>query len=117
MRRWLSILLLVLLSLQFSWAAWGVYCQHEAGDAAKHFGHHNHQHKSDASQGDMDDPKASGGIDGDCCACHAGCAAAIFGDIQISAPPYMSAVFDDYRHSQNTSPHYPLERPNWVPLA
>ena len=117
MRRWLFILLLVFLPLQFSWAAVGVYCQHESGTAAKHFGHHDHQHKADASQGDKADPKASGGIDGDCSACHGGCAAAIFGDIQISAPSYVSAVVDDYRHSRNTSPHYQPERPNWAPLA
>lgn len=117
MRRWLSILLLVFLPLQFSWAAVGVYCQHETGSAAKHVGHHDHQHKADASHDDKADPKASGGIDNDCGACHAGCAAAIFGEIQISAPSYASAVVDAYRHSQNTSPHYQPERPNWAPLA
>jgi len=117
MRRWLSILLLVFLPLQFSWAAVGVYCQHETGAAAKHFGHHDHQHKADASHGDKADPKAAGGIDNDCGVCHAGCAAAIFGEIQISAPSYASAAVDDYRYGQNTSPHYQPERPNWELLA
>jgi hypothetical protein len=117
MRRWLSILLLVFLPLQLSWAAVGVYCQHETGNAAQHFGHHDHQHKADASKGDPTDPKASGGIDNDCGACHAGCCAAIFGEIQISAPSYGMAVADDYQHRQNTSPHYQPERPNWTPLA
>lgn len=117
MRRWLSILLLAFLPLQFSWAEVGVYCQHETGAAAKHFGHHDHQHKADASQCDKADPKASGGIDNDCGACHAGCTAAIFGEIQISSLAYASAVVDGYRHSLNASPHYQLERPNWAPLA
>jgi len=116
-RRIFAIFMLAFLPLQFSWAAVGVYCQHESGSAAEHFGHHDHQHKADASQGDKADPKVSGGIDNDCGACHAGCAAAIFGEIQISALSYASAVVDDYRHSQNTSPHYQPERPNWAPLA
>lgn len=117
MHRWLSILLLVFLPLQFSWAAVGVYCQHESGAAAKHFGHHDHQHKADASHGDQADPKASGGIDSDCGVCLAGSAVEVFREIRISAPLYASAIVDDYRHSLNTSPHYQPERPNWAPLA
>ena len=46
MRKWLAIVLLVFLPLQFSWAAVASYCQHETGAAAKHFGHHAHQHKA-----------------------------------------------------------------------
>lgn len=117
MRRLFAIFLLFLLPLQFSWAAMGVYCQHETGVAAKHFGHHDHQHKADAGQSDQADPKASGGVDSDCSACHAGCCAVILREIRISSPSYTSSVVDDYRHSLNTSPHYPPERPNWAPLA
>ena len=117
MRRWLSIVLLAFLPLQFSWAAVGVHCQHETGAAAKHFGHHDHQHKDDTSHGDQTDPKASGGIDNDCGACHAGCTAAVFDEIRTSAPSHASAVVDDYRHSLDTSPHYLPDRPNWAPLA
>jgi hypothetical protein len=44
MRRWLSALLLALMSFQLSWAAVAPYCEHE--DAlAGHFGHHQHQHQ------------------------------------------------------------------------
>ena len=46
MRRWLSILLLVLLPFQFSWAAVGSYCEHESGTRAQHFGHHEHKHEA-----------------------------------------------------------------------
>jgi hypothetical protein len=117
MRRLFAIFLLVLLPLQLSWAAVGVYCQHETGAAAKHLGHHDHQHKTDASHGDQADPKTSGGIDNDCGACHASCCVAIFGEIQVSAPTDTSTDVVDYRHSLNTSPHYQPERPNWAPLA
>ncbi|NCV41106.1 MAG: hypothetical protein EBW11_11190 [Betaproteobacteria bacterium] len=40
MRKFLAIFLLVLLPLQFSWAAVAGYCQHEAGVTANHPGHH-----------------------------------------------------------------------------
>ena len=117
MYRLFAILLMCFLPLQFSWAAVGVYCQHESGSAAEHFGHHDHQHKADASHGDKADPKAPGDIDNDCGACHAGCAAAIPGETLISAPSYASSAVDAYRYSQNASPNYRPERPNWVPLA
>lgn len=114
MRRLFAIFLLVLLPLQLSWASVAVYCQHETGGQAKHFGHHDHQHQA----GDSDaDTQLSGGVDNDCGTCHAGCAIAIFGETQISSPAYASATIDDYQHSLNTSPHYQPERPNWVPLA
>lgn len=48
MRRWLPLLLLILLPLQFTWMAAAVYCQHERPQAIAatpaHFGHHEHAH-------------------------------------------------------------------------
>lgn len=44
MRRWLTLFLLVLMPLQFTWGAASVYCQHEPAPEARHFGHHTHQH-------------------------------------------------------------------------
>ena len=44
MRRWLSILLLVVMPLQLNWAAVAAYCAHEASPKATHFGHHEHEH-------------------------------------------------------------------------
>ena len=117
MRRLFAIFLLVLLPLQFAWAAVGVYCQHETGAAAKHFGHHDHQHKSDVGHGDKADANASGGTDSDCGVCHAGCSAVIFGETQASVRSTAPAVVDDYRQRPNTSQHYQPERPNWAPLA
>ncbi len=49
MRKWLAILLISLLSLQASWAAAASYCAHEQGAAARHFGHHEHQHALEAA--------------------------------------------------------------------
>ncbi|MBO9687583.1 MAG: hypothetical protein J7598_13330 [Mitsuaria chitosanitabida] len=44
MRRWLTLFLLVLMPLQFTWGAAAVYCQHEPAPETRHFGHHTHQH-------------------------------------------------------------------------
>lgn len=49
MRKLLAILLISLLSLQASWAAAASYCRHERGAAARHFGHHEHQHDLQAA--------------------------------------------------------------------
>ena len=45
MRRCLSILLLLVMPFQFSWAAVGMYWEHELGSLAQHFGHHEHKHE------------------------------------------------------------------------
>ena len=44
MRRWIAIFILIL-PLQFSWAAVASYCQHESEPAkTEHIGHHEHKH-------------------------------------------------------------------------
>lgn len=56
MRRFIAIFLLMLLPLQFSWAAVGVYCGHESGAWAQHLGHHEHAHQhAPAEQDTVDD--------------------------------------------------------------
>lgn len=45
MRRWFFVFLLVLMPLQFSWAALAAYCEHESGAQAQHLGHHEHEHE------------------------------------------------------------------------
>lgn len=74
MRRWLALLLIALLPVQFVWAAAAPYCQHETSSKANHIGHHEHQHKdADASghkhQQDVEKTKKIFG-DEDCGYCH-----------------------------------------------
>ena len=112
MRRWLSILLLVFLPFQFTWAAVGGYCQHESGEAAQHFGHHEHKHHADEG-GDLVAKALGGGIDGDCAACHASCAAVPTG---IAAVPLMATTFVDHPWHPGvlaSPPTVQPERPNW----
>ncbi|WP_217425926.1 hypothetical protein [Pandoraea cepalis] len=86
MRKWLAIVLLVFLPLQFSWAAVASYCQHETGAAAKHFGHHAHQHKAADGQDASPDPAKTLGGDPDCASCHAGCFSVLSGDVKLASP-------------------------------
>ena len=77
MRRWLSILFLVMLPFQFSWGAAASYCQHETGKLSSHFGHHEHKHeaaKLKASDNERGDKAGNfGALDDDCAMCHLGC--------------------------------------------
>jgi hypothetical protein len=71
-RRFLQ-LLVVALTLQFTWGVASAYCGHESGEASQHFGHHQHQHQSSkaSDDNDDDDSSASGtlGGDPDCASC------------------------------------------------
>ena len=69
MRRWLSILLLVFMPFQFSWAAVGMYWEHELGPLAEHFGQHEHKHEHKSQQaadasGEASKVKLAGAIAG-----------------------------------------------------
>jgi hypothetical protein len=61
MRRWLTLFLLFMLPVQFSWAAAAAYCQHEAAAAQTHIGHHAHEHEATPGDAQAD---AAGKHDG-----------------------------------------------------
>lgn len=70
MRRLVLICMMLLLPVQWTWAATASYCGHEAGMASKHFGHHDHQHKNAANEASKDGEKSPAGLDTDCDYCH-----------------------------------------------
>ena len=79
MRRWLVVLMLLVLPVQFVWAAALPYCAHEAAAAAsKHPGHHQHVHQggNDAAKAG-DDGGDLGANHSDCASCHSGAAATL----------------------------------------
>lgn len=83
MRRWLSILLLVFMPFQFSWAAVATYCEHESGTRAQHFGHHEHQHLQQADEpSEASKSKPGGTLDVVDCHFHCQCMA----DLPASMP-------------------------------
>lgn len=113
MRRFVFLLITVLL-LQFNWIAAASACTHEAGAGARHFGHHQHEHK--AADAKFGEHKASSGgalADDDCPVCHLGCGAASPpGSLRLSLlpadapamapPPMILAAWPD-----------PPDRPRW----
>lgn len=125
MRRWLTILLLVFLPLQFSWTAAAAYCQHEQASGSGHFGHHEHKHAAstaskadaapDAAHGDDSDDSAPapGAQHTDCAFCHLSVAKS-FGSLAVALPvPAMalhasgpSAAVDAWLSER-------IDRPNW----
>jgi len=131
MRRWLAVFLLLLLPLQFSWAAVASYCAHEGDAGGGHFGHHDHGGHGHGIAGLADEAvddeavtdegeagaASSAEADIDCGHCHGHCA----GIVQIvpgseaqasaSAPP-VSADGPRVEHM----PAAP-ERPQWACLA
>jgi hypothetical protein len=119
MRRLVAILLLMVLSVQFTWAAAASYCEHEKDTTTQHVGHHDHQHATNVSPADkaadapdQDGSKASG--------THADCAYC-----QLSAAKSFSTVALVLPGAAASSPALPppavveshlferIERPKW----
>lgn len=71
MRRLVLICMMLLLPVQWTWAAAAAYCAHESSPAAaKHIGHHEHVHKTSAAEGSKKVPAPAGVLDLDCDYCH-----------------------------------------------
>ena len=118
-------LVLTVIALQLSWTAVSAYCMHEAGTAARHFGHHQHaDHDADhaADYGDVQAVKDPTGAARKFAA-HAHCASCSHAVLAIDlchaslhpltigmAPsgvlPYFSSVATA-----------PPERPQWIAAA
>lgn len=116
MRRWIAVLLLLIVPLQLSWGAVSGYCLHEDGNAPRHFGHHVHQH-ADAA-GKSSDAKALGGVDSDCAGCHLNGAIALLTSVIEQT---IAGVTSDVDSTPSVLPAsravQPPERPQWSRLA
>ena len=126
MRRWLSILLLVFLPFQFSWAAVGTYCEHESGARAKHFGHHEHEHKHKHQQPAGESGEASkvklGGASNealDVADCHFHCQCTVDLPAALGMPMVIgSHALTDWTMADAIAPVLSRpERPQWVDHA
>lgn len=115
MRRYIVLLLLIVLPFQFCWAAAATYCSHESSAAVTHFGHHGHQHQA-KGQGDAGaNVKAKVApivLDDDCSVCHSCAAPGLLPSPLSHAEPFSTALalpvvllFDSYVPSG-------LERPD-----
>lgn len=115
MRRWVSIFLLMILPLQFSYAAAAAYCQHETETGAGHFGHHVHQHHDLGASKEPAKGKSSLQLDQDCGVCHSGGLQSVPQQFELTlaqlpaspVSPSRIKVFSSIDISQ-------IERPNWA---
>jgi hypothetical protein len=74
MRRFVVLLLLVVMQLQQAWGAAAAYCDHESGAATgSHFGHHEHSHS--LPDGSGNDLGGMASTHPDCQSCHFACVA------------------------------------------
>lgn len=121
MRRWLTILLLVLLPTQMSWAAVADYCAHESGAAADHVGHHDHATHghalADASDVHDADDGAASAADVDCSHCHGQCAGMLLSLVPAPLDRLASTPLSagDAPRAAHTAAQ--PERPQWARLA
>jgi hypothetical protein len=105
MRRWLAIFLLIFLPFQSVWAVAGVYCQHERGVAAHHFGHHEHRHAApEGAAGTDSDAPSQQGADNDC-GFHLSSFSGFTSHRPLSMPPTV-AIFSDV-YFPNYASHIP----------
>ncbi|HAY11619.1 MAG TPA: hypothetical protein DCY18_17090 [Thauera sp.] len=123
MRRFLAIVLLAMLPLQFSWAAVASYCEHET-QGTGHFGHHEHEHHADAGpnaepapEADAPGDKAPGAMDLDCGHCHGQCS--VMPTLQAKVPVTLSTAPPSASANEASGAHAPArpERPQWLRLA
>lgn len=120
MRRWLLILLLVLLPLQSVWAEAAAYCKHEglpASAATSHWGHHEHQHGDTAQSSDKDQATPLAGVDVDCNVCHAGGAVPFPAWQNPPAVRWASALQARHIPVLPFRALTPPDKPNWAAAA
>jgi hypothetical protein len=114
-KKLLIILMLLVLPFQFSWATAAVYCQHEQGATAQHFGHHSHQHQGDADQSDHKGKLSQ--VHGDCGYCHAASPAFFFTSLQpVNVQPGSTQVASPVISFSSHIPDGP-RRPDRHPVA
>mgnify|MGYP006331334807 CR=1 FL=1 len=117
MRRWLLALLIVLMPVQFTWAAAAPYCGHETdAAAADHVGHHEHQHDASLDESPSSDDDDSGPapvLDADCAFCHLG-ASAFVPEVDLTPALAPAPVLVALRARAYVShiPTRPAERPD-----
>jgi hypothetical protein len=114
MRRFLLLVIAVLLPLQLAWGAVSGYCQHESGTASKHFAHHEHVHKAEAKK--AVDLKVA--PDNDCSTCHGIGVTALVGP--QAALPVLGLGTQSRAATTRAPPSLPPEfpeRPQWPRLV
>lgn len=119
MARRTLIMLITILTLQFSWSVVAVYCTHETGKAANHWGHHPDNNPSDNVVSVLKEKQA----DTKKISVHSHCASCAHGTLWLdsfesishpqiaeAAPMFTEIVLSSFYTA-------PPERPQWVAVA
>lgn len=113
------LMLIVLLTLQFSWGVVAGYCTHETGRAASHWGHHPDTNPSDQLASAVKD----GAADASKTSAHTHCASCAHGALSIDSlvgmahPPVAEAAPVSIERMLSSSYTTPPERPQWAAAA
>lgn len=123
MKRWLLILLIALLPIQFSWAAVGAYCGDEHESSHEHALHAQTSEQGDASAYDevsADSASASGFdlLDADCDShCHGHSTPLSVAAISLVVDSADTRWIDEHVAQRFQLAQLRPERPQWQPLA
>jgi hypothetical protein len=113
-------LLIVAVTVQFTYGLASVYCGHETGKASLHFGHHTHQHQIAGSSDDNVDnspsPNKIGG-DPDCATCAHSLASACPSSLSSVTVLICSHTINPHRVGQPAPYLGSPERPQWAVAA
>ena len=115
MRRLIAIFLLLIVPLQLGYAAAAAYCQHEAGHAAGHFGHHAHEHQAKpGAEQESGKGKLSLQIDQDCGLCHLQMPQLLTQPTALANPPVETSIDSTPSAAFASAERRRIERPNWT---
>ncbi|WP_432381542.1 hypothetical protein [Duganella sp. P38] len=114
------VMLIIAIAGQLSWATVTAYCLHEQGVGAKHFGHHEHEHKTEDAKSISEKSSSTkkSAPHADCATCsHHGSLGT--GDAQFP-PPLNESLLSHIEGAElaPSSPYLKLpERPKWIHAA
>lgn len=123
MQRIVLVLLLMLLPVQWTWAAAASICRHETSVHANHFGHHEHRHDHTTSVSSASDAAADegvqteSGVHADCATCHAAVPGLMMPPAVVMGVQAPLSAFTPYQRSVTTGVPERLIRPPHVRLA
>lgn len=103
MRRLVLIIMMLLLPVQWTWAAAAAYCAHESNVGTQHIGHHVHEHHASGDVSKDGKTPSPPSADNDCGVCHlSGAAWLVLGqDLAFSGtevPPRLDELADFSSH-------------------
>ena len=114
--KFLAVILLVLLPIQFVWGAATGYCQHETRTSDTHFGHHVHEHQAKLATRLKDSAEVDRSIGGDhpdCPSCHLTSVSAVLDQVPLMTGSHAGPLAFADEQSHPSFLRHRIERPNW----